>query len=357
MLALTEAATRRRAVGLGGPIAVSDGANLASESFTITGPIDQRARAQRVEPMHRTYKVTGIDPGPTAFQLGNCLTMRKSRDVVNTPGMYGKTRGLAMGWMNSAGTSHNFIFFEELFASEVALDYVVSEPGQQGDAMEGAVLVVALLIAFPNARFGLGLPGGDSALGSSDHYRSLGTTPPLDLSEASGDRPFLTQLFNYLRSHSYWVDDDLVHMLALLTDLCHDRYRIRSAQVLSLSTSGNHQVDAGLFHAYQLIEALLERGDHEPLRDAVARWNGSYALQLNADEIGFIKNLRDISLHFKAGRAESHLRESRAALGFDQDRSREQKFRNGMQRLLREAARAYLSSRMDQAHALDVCKT
>ena len=163
MLALTEAATRRRAVGLGGPIAVSDGANLASESFTITGLIDQRARAQRVEPMHRTYKVTGIDPGPTTFQLGNCLTMRKSRDVVNTPGMYGKTCGLAMGWMNSAGTSHNFIFFEELFASEVALDYVVSEPGQQGDAMEGAVLVVALLIAFPNARFGLGLPGGDSA--------------------------------------------------------------------------------------------------------------------------------------------------------------------------------------------------
>ena len=137
--------------------------------------------------MPGTYKVTGIDPGPTAFQLGNCLTMRKSRDVVNTPGMYGKTRGLAMGWMNSAGTSHNFIFFEELFASEVAIDYVVSEPGQQGDAMEGAVLVVALLIAFPNARFGLGLPGGDSALGSSDHYRSLGTTPPLDLSEADRD--------------------------------------------------------------------------------------------------------------------------------------------------------------------------
>ena len=171
--------------------------------------------------------------------------------------------------------------------------------------MEGAVLVVALLIAFPNARFGLGLPGGDSALGSSDHYRSLGTTPPLDFSEASGDRPFLTQFFNYLRSHSYWVDDDLVHILALLTDLCHDRDRIRSAQVLSLSTSGNHQVDAGLFHAYQLIEALLEMGDREPLRDAVARWNGSYALQLNADEIDFIRNLRDISLHFKAERAES----------------------------------------------------
>ena len=296
--------------------------------------------------MTRTYKVTGIDPGPTAFQLGNCLTMRKSRDVVNTPGMYAKVRGSAMSSMTTRGTVHNFIFFEELFASEVVLDYVVSEPQQQGDAMEGAVLVVALLIAFPNARFGLGLPGGDSALGSSDHYRSLGTTPPLDFSEASGDRPFLTQFFNYLRSHSYWVDDDLVHILALLTDLCHDRDRIRSAQVLSLSTSGNHQVDAGLFHAYQLIEALLEMGDREPLRDAVARWNGSYALQLNADEIDFIRNLRDISLHFKAERAESRLRESRAALGFDQDRSLEQKFRNGVHRLLRETARAYFSARL-----------
>ena len=48
------------------------------------------------------YKVTGIDPGPTAFQLGNCLTIRKSRDVVNTPGMYAKMRGSPMGWMNSA---------------------------------------------------------------------------------------------------------------------------------------------------------------------------------------------------------------------------------------------------------------
>ena len=296
--------------------------------------------------MPGTYKVTGIDPGPTAFQLGNCLTMRKSRDVVNTPGMYGKTRGLAMGWMNSTGTSHDFIFFEELFAADVVLDYVVSTPSQQGDHSEGAILVAGLLVAFPNARFGFGLQGGDSALSSGDHYRSHGTTSPIDLSEADGDRSVLTQLFNYLRSHSYYVDDDLVHILALLTDLCHDRDRIIRAQVLSQSTSGNHLVDAGLFHAYQLIEALLERGDHEPLRDAVARWNGSYALQLNADEIGFIKNLRDISLHFKAGRAESHLLESRAALGFDQDRSRERNFRNGMHRLLRETARAYFSARL-----------
>ena len=295
--------------------------------------------------MPGTYKVTGIDPGPTTFQLGNCLTMRKSRAVVNTPGMYARVRGSAMGSMSTRGTVHNFILFEELFASEVALDYVVSEPSKQDDWSEGPVLVAGLLVAFPNARFGLGLPGGDSTLGSSDHYRSLGTTS-IDLSAAGGDRPFLTQLFNYLLSHSYWVDDDLVHILALLTDLCHDRDRIRSAQVLSHSTSGNHQVDAGLFHAYQLIEALLEMGDREPPRDAVARWNGSYALQLNADEIDFIRNLRDISLHFKAERAESRLRESRAALGFDQDRSRKRNFRNGVHRLLRETARAYFSARL-----------
>ena len=153
-------------------------------------------------------------------------------------------------------------------------------------------------------------------------------------------------MFNYLLSHSYWIDDDLVHILALLTDLCHDRDRIKSAQVLSLSTSGNHQVDAGLFHAYQLIEALLEMGAREQLCNAVARWNGSYALQLDADEIDFIRNLRDISLHFKAERAESRLRKSRAALGFDQDSSREQKFRNGVHRLLRAAARAYFSARL-----------
>ena len=87
-------------------------------------------------------------------------------------------------------------------------------------------------------------------------------------------------------------------------------------------------------------------GDREPLCDAVARWNGSYDLQLDADEIDFIRNLRDISLHFKAERAESRLRESRAALGFDQDRSLEQKFRNGVHRLLRETARAYFLARL-----------
>lgn len=33
------------------------------------------------------YKVTGIDPGDTAFQLGKYLTMHRCRDVVNTPQM------------------------------------------------------------------------------------------------------------------------------------------------------------------------------------------------------------------------------------------------------------------------------
>ncbi len=61
--------------------------------------------------MPGTYKVTGIDPGPTAFQLGNCLTIRRSSDVANTPGMYANVRGLAMGWMNSAETIKNWAFF------------------------------------------------------------------------------------------------------------------------------------------------------------------------------------------------------------------------------------------------------
>ena len=272
--------------------------------------------------------------------------MRKSRDVAKTPGMYAKVRGSAMGWMNPAGMIDNRVFFDELFSSDVVLDCLVPEPRQRGDTMEGAVLVAGLLMAFSNARFGLGLPGGDKSLVPIGHYRSLGTTS-IDLSEAGGDRSFLTQLFNYLQSHSYYVDDDLVHILALLTDLCHDRDRTIHAQVLSLSTSGNHQVDAGLFHAYQLTEALLEIGDREPLRDAVARWNGSYALQLNADEIDFIRNLRDISLHFKAPRAEKRLKDSQIALGFDRDRSRQHEFRrHDMQKLLREAARAYFFVRL-----------
>ena len=87
------------------------------------------------------YKVTGIDPGETGGRLGNCLTMRRSRDVVNTPGMYEKIRGSAMGWMNSTGSLDNLVFFDELFGSDVVLNHVVPAPGQRGDAMESAVLV------------------------------------------------------------------------------------------------------------------------------------------------------------------------------------------------------------------------
>lgn len=294
-----------------------------------------------------TYKVTDINLGDTAFQLGNCLTMRRSRDLVSTPGMYARIRDSAMGWMSSSEAIDKLEFFNKLFASDVVLDHVVPEPLQQGDTTEGAVLVAALLIAFPDARFGFGLQGGETSLGLMGHYRSLGNES-VDLRDGSKYRDFLTQLFNYLQSNSYWVDDDLVHMLALLTDLCQDRDRItRHTSVLSLSTSGNHQVDPRLFHAYQLIEALLEIRDPEPLREAVARWNGSYALQLNPDQIDFIRNVRDISLHFKAPRAEKRLKNSQIALGFDCDRSRQEKFRRyGMQKLLREAAQAYFLARL-----------
>ena len=95
------------------------------------------------------YKVTGVDPGDTGVRLGDCLTMCRSRGVVNTPGMYAKIRGSAMGWMNSTGSIDNLMFFDQLFASDVVLDHVAPEPGQRGDAMESAVLVAALLIAFP----------------------------------------------------------------------------------------------------------------------------------------------------------------------------------------------------------------
>ena len=138
------------------------------------------------------YKVTGIDPGETGVRLGNCLTMRRSRDVVNTPGMYEKIRGSAMGWMNSTGSLDNLVFFDELFGSDVVLNHVVPEPGQRGDAMESAVLVAALLIAFPDARFGIGLSGGEDSLGGG-LYRSLGkqAVALLDGSEA---RDFLIPL-------------------------------------------------------------------------------------------------------------------------------------------------------------------
>ena len=67
------------------------------------------------------YKVTGIDPGDTGVRLGNCLTMRRSHDVVNTPGMYAKIPGSAMGWMSSTGSIDNLMFFNELFASDVSV--------------------------------------------------------------------------------------------------------------------------------------------------------------------------------------------------------------------------------------------
>ena len=110
--------------------------------------------------MTARYKVTGIDPGDTAFRLGNCLTIHRSRDFVNTPGMYATIRSSAMSWLNPAGQIHDLIFFDKLFWSDVVLDHEVPEPRQQGDAMEGAVLVAALLIAFPDAQFGIGLQGG-----------------------------------------------------------------------------------------------------------------------------------------------------------------------------------------------------
>ena len=296
--------------------------------------------------MIERYKVAGIDPGAAGLQLGNCLMMRKFRAAVNTPTMYARVRGSVVSSMNLTRTIHDLVFFDELFASRVVLDHVVPEHPQQGDASESALLVAALLIAFPNARFGLGLQGGEKSLRLTGHYRSLGKES-IDLREGSKAREFVTGLFDHLRMNSYWVDDDLVHLLALLTDLCQDRDRRIRAQVLSLSTSGNHQVDAGLFHAYQLIEALLEIKDHEPLRDSVVRWNDTHPLQLDADEIDFIRNLRDLSLHFKAERATMRLRQSRIALGFDQDRSRQSEFRRyGMQRLLRETAQAYFLARL-----------
>ena len=301
---------------------------------------------QSVERMTRRYKVTGIEPGDTGFQIGNCLTIRKSHDVVNTPGMYAKVRGSIMNGMNFTRTIDNLIFFDELFASDVVLGHVVPEPPQQGADMEGALLVATLLIALPDARFGFGLQGEENSLVPIGHYRSLGRES-VDLRDGSNARDFVTQLFNYLQKNSYWIDDDLVHMLALLTDLCQDRERTIHAQVLSLSTSGNHQVDAGLFHAYQLIEALLETKDREPLSNAIARWNNTYPFQLDSNKINLIKDLRDIHLHFKPERAEKRLKERQTALGFDRDRSLRNEFqRYGMQKLLRDAAQAYFLDRL-----------
>ena len=296
--------------------------------------------------MTQRYKLIGIDPGDTDFRLGNCLTLRKSPQLANKPAMYTKIRGLSMGWMRADGSVHRLQFFDELHASDIALESVFLDPGERGDAMEAPLLVAALLIAFPDARFGLGLPGGEDSLGTEEHYLAIGTDT-VDLQESSSARDFLTRLFDYLRSNSYWVDDDLVQMLALLSALCRDSGRKTPVKVLSLSTSGNHQVDARLFHAYQLVEALLEVRRREPLRRAVARWNDTHAYQLNPDEIDFIKYLRDMSLHFKADHARARLRNSQIALGFDQDKARQEEFRShGIQRLLREATQAYVLARL-----------
>ena len=96
-----------------------------------------------------------------------------------------------------------------------------------------------------------------------------------------------------------------------------------------------------------MVEALLEKRDGESVRTAVARWNDTYPLQLNTDEIDFIRNVRDLSLHFRAERAGPRLRESQIALKFDRNTARQNEFRSyGIQRLLREAAQAYVLARL-----------
>ena len=250
-----------------------------------------------------------------------------------------------MGWMSTVGALQHQMFLDELFASDVVLDHVVSEPSQEGDFAEGTLFVATLLIAFPDAQFGIGLQGGPDSLSVLGDYRSLGTGS-LDLHYDSEDRTLVIRLFNFLRANSYYIDDDMLHMLALLTNLCQDRDRTTHNQVLSLSTSGNHLVDARVFHAYQLVEALLKIRYGEPLNNAVARWNATYALQLHPDEINFLRDTRDVSLHFKPEVALNRLKRTRAALGFDQDSHREHAFcTSGTQKLLRKAAQTYLLAR------------
>ena len=295
--------------------------------------------------MNSGFKAIGVDPGDVPLRLGNCLELRRSLDFVQTPLMYAKVRGAAMGWMSSIDAVREMSFRDELFSSDIALAHDRHESGDRGDSSEGAILVAALLVAFPDAQFAFGLQGSAESLSGSGDYRSQGTHP-VHLCDGGENRALVTQVFDYLRANSYWVDDDLVHVLALLTDVCQDRDRIVRGSVLSQTTSGNHLVDAGVFHAYQLVEALLEVGDREPLEQAVVRWNANYPLQLDPDQISFIKDVRDASLHFKPQRAEARLQKARAALGFDRDRTAERDFRtHGVQKLLREAARAYVLHR------------
>ena len=295
--------------------------------------------------MNNGFKAIGVDPGDVALRLGNCLELRRSPDFVQTPSMYAEVRGYAMGWMSSFGVTRELTFRDELFSSDIRLAHDWDDSGNLGDSSEGVVLVAALLIAFPDAQCGFGLQGCAKSLSVIGDYRSLGTHP-VHLPDGGEDRVLVTKVFDYLRANAYWVDEDLVHVLALLTDVCQDRERVVHGSVLSHSTSGNHRVDPAVFHAYQLVEALLEVGDGEPLRDAVARWNTTYPLRLDLEEINFIRNVRDASLHFKPRRAEERLRDTRVALGFDQDHCAERGFRrHGVQKLLRKAARAYVLHR------------
>lgn len=296
--------------------------------------------------MDGTYKATGLDPGDVPLRLGRCIEIAKSRSVVRTPPMYGQLRAHPMGWLRPIEDLRGLRFCDKLFSSDVAVTHAVHSTPQPSDSSESAILVATLLVAFPNARFGIGLRGDGEFLSMDGDYRSLGKHP-IQLHHGSTERALVTQVFDYLRHNAYWVNDDFVHMLALLTDICQDRDRIVHRAVLSLSTSGNHLVDPGLFHAYQLVEALLELGDREPLNDAVARWNAVNRFQLDCDEINFIRDVRDVCLHFKAQRAGQRLNRTRVALGFEQDHSREREFRShGVQRLLREIAQAYVLARI-----------
>ena len=180
--------------------------------------------------MSASYKVTGIDPGDTSFYLGNRLRILRSPDAIGTPAMYGKVRGSGLGHMSPTDMLKNLKFFDELFSSDVVLEHAVSKPEQEkGDFAAGVILIATLLIAFPDARFGFGLQGGPQSLSLSGDYRSLGTHP-VDLQARREDRMLVTRLYNYLRHNSYWVDDDLVHVLALLTDICQDRDRLNPRQ-------------------------------------------------------------------------------------------------------------------------------
>ena len=105
-----------------------------------------------------------------------------------------------MGWMSVVGALQHQMFLDELFASDVVLDHVVSEPSQERDTAEGTLFVATLLIAFPDARFGIGLQGRPDSLSAFGDYRALGTDS-LDLHYDSENRALVTRLFNFLRAN------------------------------------------------------------------------------------------------------------------------------------------------------------